>query len=198
MNFSIFDRLLRRQPVVDAFDPNLQILMLPPEREFLSAFIFSVAPERVLEIGTHQGGSAAVIVASMNRLDAGALTCIDPDPLIAKELWQFLRRRATLIRDRSPDAIPQILREGDKFDIAFIDGDHSFDGVCADVDGVFPVLKCGGYILFHDAHFPDVARAIEQKLAQHSDLIDCGLVSTAYTTDDAGNRWGGLRLLRSR
>jgi predicted O-methyltransferase YrrM len=191
-------RLLRRQTVEEAPDPGSRILMLAPEREFLSAFIYSVAPKRVLEIGTHQGGSAAVIVTSMNRLNSGVLTCIDPDPLIAKDLWQFLCRRTTLIKDRSPGAIPLVSEEGDKFDIIFIDGDHTFDGVCADIDGALPVLRSGGYILFHDAHFPDVERAINKKLAQSSNLIDCGLVSTGYTTDEAGNRWGGLRLLRSK
>ena len=38
---------------------------------------------------------------------------------------------------------------------AFIDGDHSFEGVLGDLLAVAPVLDAGGYFVLHDV-FPDI------------------------------------------
>lgn len=37
-----------------------------------------------------------------------------------------------------------------EFDLAFIDGDHSYDGVHADFDAYAPMVRRGGIIAFHD------------------------------------------------
>ena len=38
-----------------------------------------------------------------------------------------------------------------KFDLIFIDGDHSYAGVKADTDLVLPFMEKGGLVLFHDS-----------------------------------------------
>ena len=38
----------------------------------------------------------------------------------------------------------------EKFDIIFIDGDHSYEGVKKDYDNSLPLLNNNGYIIFHD------------------------------------------------
>jgi predicted O-methyltransferase YrrM len=38
-----------------------------------------------------------------------------------------------------------------QIDLVFIDGDHSYQGVKRDYEQVFPFVKNGGHILFHDA-----------------------------------------------
>ena len=37
-----------------------------------------------------------------------------------------------------------------KFEVIFIDGDHSYEGVKRDFESSLPLLKDGGYVIFHD------------------------------------------------
>ncbi len=48
------------------------------------------------------------------------------------------------------------------FDFAFIDGDHSYDGVKKDFDKVFPRMKKDGIISFHDNSeaFPGIQKIV--------------------------------------
>lgn len=58
---------------------------------------------------------------------------------------------------------------GKKFDVIFIDGDHSYNGVKADIDLVIPHAKKETLIIFHDiacAHVPGVQQAYEETLKQ--------------------------------
>jgi predicted O-methyltransferase YrrM len=52
--------------------------------------------------------------------------------------------------------------------LAFIDGDHSYDAVCQDINEVEKVLMPGGWICFDDAfsHYEGVNRAIQDKIIQ--------------------------------
>ena len=47
----------------------------------------------------------------------------------------------------------------DFFDAVYIDADHSYDGVLADLRGAARVTRTGGFLLGHDYH-GDVARAV--------------------------------------
>ncbi|HEY8133602.1 MAG TPA: class I SAM-dependent methyltransferase, partial [Thermoanaerobaculia bacterium] len=49
---------------------------------------------------------------------------------------------------------------------AFIDGDHSYDAVCRDIDAVHRFLAPGGWIAFDDAFssYDGVSRAIEDRI----------------------------------
>ena len=38
------------------------------------------------------------------------------------------------------------------YDILFIDGDHSYEGVKNDTINYIPIVRVGGYIVFHDTH----------------------------------------------
>lgn len=55
---------------------------------------------------------------------------------------------------------------GFKARLAFIDGDHSYDAVCRDIEHVEQVLLPGGWICFDDAfsHYDGVNRAIEDRI----------------------------------
>jgi len=50
--------------------------------------------------------------------------------------------------------------------LAFIDGDHSYDAVCSDIEQVEKALLPGGWICFDDAfsHYDGVNRAIQDKV----------------------------------
>jgi len=173
--------------------------MSMPERVLLYGIVAGLAPERTLEIGTFLGGSALIIAAALDDVDAGSMWCVDPEPRVEPADWSRIAHRATMVAQPSPAALAEARSEaGAGFDFCLIDGDHSRDGVWRDIEGTLPVLADESWILFHDAHFHEVREAIDEALAAHPEqLHDAGLVSAHSTTDDNGVMWGGLRLVRA-
>jgi predicted O-methyltransferase YrrM len=47
-------------------------------------------------------------------------------------------------------------------DFVFIDGDHSYASVCADLAAWYPVVRNGGILAGHDIHYPEVRRAVDE------------------------------------
>jgi hypothetical protein len=177
-----------------------KVLMQPAERLLLFSLVRALRPTRVLEIGTHKGGSAMIIVAALDDVGAGSLVCIDPEPLVAEEDWNRVAHRAILLPGGSPDVLEEALAVSDgPIDFAFIDGDHGYAGVVRDIVGVVPLMADGGYLLFHDAHFCEVRQAIDFCLQRFGGrLLDCGMLSVEQNpeADRPDVVWGGLRLLR--
>ena len=86
-----------------------------------------------------------------------------------------------------------------KFDFALIDGNHTYDFVTRDIAGVLPLMADKSYLLFHDGHYPDVKRAIDDAVSTYPELSDCGLLSvepTVLEQDGQQVTWAGLRLLK--
>ena len=177
--------------------------LLMPERLLLYGLVYGLKPAVCLEIGTFHGGSSLLICAAMDDSDFGRLVCVDPNPKIATADWEKISHRASLVRASSPEALPQAVElAGQPFDFAFVDGDHSYEGLQRDIEGLLPLLAPDAYLLCHDCFYPDVRRAIDDALSRHADrLIDCGVLSAQVsrlrqgeTTED----WAGLRLVRFR
>lgn len=176
------------------------VLMQPAERLLLFSLVRALRPSRLLEIGTHKGGSAMIIVAALDDIGAGSLVCIDPTPLVSEENWGRIAHRATLLTGSSPEVLEEALAvAGGSIDFAFIDGDHGYAGVVRDIRGVLPILADGAYMLFHDAHYREVRQAIDFSIRRQSGrLVDCGMLSVEENPEPGRDDvvWGGLRLLR--
>jgi predicted O-methyltransferase YrrM len=177
------------------------VLMSWSERVVLYSTVFGLRPRRSLEIGTHKGGSATIIIAALDDIGAGSLICVDPNPVVAPETWDKISHRATLLSGNSPEILSRAKEAaGGSFDFALIDGDHSLEGVVRDIEGVLPLLADQAFLLFHDAHFDPVKDGIDRMLSKHrARLVDCGMVSVERTEDPDGQPrvcWGGLRMLR--
>jgi len=55
----------------------------------------------------------------------------------------------------SRDTIPALMPErADAFDLVLVDGDHSYEGGMADLVNVWPLVKPGGAVVFHDITHP--------------------------------------------
>lgn len=170
-----------------------------PERVLVYGLTYGVRPQRVLEIGTFQGGSARIMVAAMDDYNGGKLYCVDPNPRMTPETLAKISHRATIIAGPSPEALLEAEKlAGAKFDFALIDGDHSYEGVVRDIEGTLPVLLPGTQILFHDAHYEPVQRGIDDMKAKYPSLSEVGMLSTFGTPDkeNPGIVWGGIRVLR--
>jgi predicted O-methyltransferase YrrM len=172
------------------------------ERLLLFTLVFCLRPQRYLEIGTLEGGSALIVAAALDALDSkGRIFCVDPAPKVASEHLARLQARATFLQSHSPGILPQALRlAGGPFDLVLIDGDHTYAGVLGDAHAVLPCTRPGSYILFHDGFHPDVRRAIDDFVMAHGqEVVDLGLLTREVTihVDEAGGevKWGGLRLV---
>jgi len=180
------------------------VWMTPGERLVLYALIVGIRPRCVLEIGTLFGGSAMIMCAAFDCLGTGRMVCVDPEPQIAPDTWAMIEHRAALVDQASPNALGTARQvAGEPFDFAFVDGDHAYTSVLADVEATLPHLAKGACLLFHDANNLAVRDAIDRSLADHpGELADAGMVSVEATTKggefENGQEvlWTGLRLLR--
>ncbi len=181
------------------------VWMSRAERLLVYTLTFTLRPSRYLEIGTFQGGSALVVAAALDALGSdGKLVCVDPTPKITSEHWAKLEHRTTLLTGYSPAILPKAVEAaGGLFDFVLIDGDHSYNGVVRDANGVLPYVANNAYLLFHDSLFPDVARGLQDFADKHADqVVDFGTLTREVTYQEAEDgsriRWGGLRLMQVR
>lgn len=175
-----------------------QSWMTMPERVLLYAVVAGLKPQHTLEIGTFLGGSALIIAAALDDVDAGDLWCVDPEPRVEEADWARIAHRATMVAAPSPQALTDARAQaGGPFDFALIDGDHSLEGVRRDIAGTLPVLADEAHVLFHDALYHEVRDGIDEALAAHpGELHDAGMLSTHASVDENDVTWGGLRMLR--
>ena len=121
-----------------------------------------------VEVGAHKGRSAAYlleqIAASGKAIDVEA---IERDPAIFAELVENLRgARGLLLRNiASLDAAADFPDGSLAF--VFIDADHSYAAVCADISAWLPKVKPGGVLAGHDysaTDWPHCFRAVNDTL----------------------------------
>jgi predicted O-methyltransferase YrrM len=60
----------------------------------------------------------------------------------------------------SETALPRFLAEGRTFDLAFVDGNHRFDGVFLDLVYLGRLVRPGGIVVADDCQLPSVRRAV--------------------------------------
>jgi len=124
----------------------------------------------VVEIGCYLGASTCYLAAGLTHRN-GHLTCIDTwqnetmpggtrDTFLEfRENTAPLASMITCVRKRMADVEAADLPN--TCSLAFIDGDHSFDAVSADVSRISHCVPEDGIVAFHDAvWFPGVSRAI--------------------------------------
>jgi len=181
------------------------VWMTRAERLLLYTTVFTLRPSRYLEIGTLKGGSALIVNAAMNALNSdGKIVCLDPKPQIAPEHLEILQPRTTVITGYSPQDLGAAQDAGGgPFDFVLIDGDHSYDGLMRDANGVLPYVADGAYLLFHDSLFTEVSRGLHDFSRQHANILtDFGTMTREVThqklEDGSHLQWGGIRMMQVR
>lgn len=153
----------------DEYSPDANLDDLPEDRNYSTAWfdVSSAAtwdmflPKRInnaLEIGSFEGRSANWL---LTHRDVGHLTCVDPftlndDPCSdagdysarfdRNVMQQF--NQVTKVSGCSPDAVPD-----GEYDLAFIDGEHSYEQTMLDLERVWPMLTPGGLMIVDDIAF---------------------------------------------
>lgn len=109
----------------------------------------------IVEIGTYQGGSAAILAAANNTI----IYTIDPDAKIIKieglDNIQFIKGTSEEI----------VVTWEKPIDMLLIDGSHFYKDVAMDILNWVPKVKEGGIICFHDyGSHTDVTIAVNEAL----------------------------------
>jgi predicted O-methyltransferase YrrM len=71
-----------------------------------------------------------------------------------------VRDLVELHAEESQIVLPRLLAEGRRFDLAFVDGNHRFEGVFLDLVSAGRLLAEGGVVFVDDAQLAGVAKAI--------------------------------------
>ncbi|MFN0134641.1 MAG: class I SAM-dependent methyltransferase [Phycisphaerae bacterium] len=117
-------------------------------------------PDRhVIEIGSFQGRSTAVLAAAMEDVQSrGLLVSVDPNELspaqatvAAANVATFDAGKRLVQVQRRSNALGGIFADS-AFGLAFIDGSHDFDDVRRDFEMCDRLLAPGGVLLLHDVY----------------------------------------------
>jgi predicted O-methyltransferase YrrM len=95
--------------------------------------------------------------------------------------------------EASEIALPRFLAEERRFDLAFVDGNHRFDGVFLDLAYLGRLVRPGGIVFIDDYQLPAIARATSfwltnlgwktEELSPADDLHQWAVLRTSDTRD---------------
>ena len=169
----MIERLVRDGTAVARSDGTLHDLFpvaaSAAESEALRGWILREGATRTIEIGLGYGISALhVCEGLLENADEARARHVAIDPYQAARFadcgLQFLEEAgvAGLVEhhpDESQIALPRFLDEARSFDLAFVDGNHRFDGVFLDLVYLGRLVRPGGIVFLDDYQLPAVARA---------------------------------------
>ncbi len=137
-----------------------------------------------VEVGVHRGETSALLLREFSRL---SLFMVDPwatygadDPYrvsgdscarlsraeqqqnleAAQQATEFAKFRRSIVRLTSVMAARDFGRSSNRFDFAFIDGDHTLEAVRQDIVGWWPLVRSGGVLAGHDIDHPRDRRGL--------------------------------------
>ena len=138
-----------------ALEGGLRLQQNPYELAALILLLRERVPIReYLEIGSASGGNGRFLYES---LGFGRFTSVDdgghPDASLQRENFSKIPPFRQFLGDSHSEAAREYLAtqfpERD-IDVAFIDGDHSYEGVSQDIELVRPFCGSGAWMVFHD------------------------------------------------
>lgn len=138
------------------------------EAGLLRDLVVKCGAKNTLEVGMGTGLSGSHICWGLLKNGGGQHTAIDPYQQgpdwnglgLALRDHLGLQGMFDWVCERSDQALPAMVREGRQFDFAFIDGNHRFEGALVDFYYVDQLISVGGVVLFDDADWPSVRRAV--------------------------------------
>lgn len=151
------------------------------EGKFLETTIRKLKYKNILEVGMAFGISAMFMTSALPS--DGKLTSIDPFQMtqwsgygvnLIKQIG--LESKHELIEKKSYEALPELLKKKEKYDMIFIDGWHTFDYTLVDFFYSDLLLKVKGIIIIDDALHSGVAKCVRyiQSNYHHYRKIETG------------------------
>lgn len=172
------------------------------------AIVKGMAPLRVLEIGTSRGGtlfllcrhahpSARVFSLDLPGGTGGSGYALYRIPLY--KAFALPNQKLHLLRgDSHQEAMAATIKHmlgNHQFDLLFIDGDHSYEGVRRDYDLYAPLVRQGGIIALHDiaAHPLESAVGVPRFWSE----MKIGRLSAEFV-EDRNQGWGGIGIIYAK
>ena len=166
----VIERLVRDGTAVARSDGTLHdifpVAVYAAEGEALREWVLREGATRTIEIGLGYGISALYICEGLlGNADSTQHVALDPYQAtrFAGCGLQVLEeaRVAEMVElhaEESQIALPRFLGEARRFHLAFVDGNHRFDGVFIDLVFLGRLLRSGGIVFVDDYQLPAVAR----------------------------------------
>jgi predicted O-methyltransferase YrrM len=168
----VIERLLRDGTVVARSDGTVHhlfpVAIGAAEGEALREWVTREGATQTIEIGLGYGISALFACEGLLRTGGPAASHVVVDPYQATRFancgLQVLEDAgvAPLVEHHAEEsqlALPRFLAEGRRFDLAFVDGNHRFDGIFVDLAYLGRLLRPGAIVLVDDYQLPAIARA---------------------------------------
>lgn len=131
-----------------AIFPEEYIRMCPWEATYVYN-VACMARTGIVEVGRFHGGGTLLLSGP----DTAPVHSVDIDPQNDELLKSYIEKHNIKnIHLHIADSTDPSLSHEIDYDVLFIDGDHSYDGVMADMKAWYPRLKKGGHMVFHDAY----------------------------------------------
>jgi predicted O-methyltransferase YrrM len=118
---------------------------------------------RTIETGLGYAVSTLFICEGLLENGAGARhVAMDPYRSVELETLEEagVRDLVEFHAEESQIVLPRLLAEGRRFDLAFIDGDHRFEGVFLDLVYCGKLLEPGAVVFADDMQLPAIRRAV--------------------------------------
>jgi predicted O-methyltransferase YrrM len=197
---SVIERLVRDGSAVARSDGTLHsifpVAVYAAEGEALRELVLREGAIRTIEIGLGYGISALHICEGLLGNADPAARHVALDPYQATRFancgLQFLEEAgiAEMVEhhaEESQIALPRFLGEARRFHLAFVDGNHRFDGVFVDLVFLGRLVRAGGIVFVDDYQLPAVARAVSFC------LTNLGWRLEEVSAADDLHRWAVLR-----
>jgi predicted O-methyltransferase YrrM len=168
----VIERLVRDGTAVARSDGTLHdlfpVAVYAAEAGALRDWVLREGATQTIEIGLGYGISALHVCEGLLGTAGPAGRHVALDPYQATRFadlgLQFLEEAgvAKMVEhhvEASEIALPRFLGEGRRFHLAFVDGNHRFDGVFLDLVFLGQLLRPGGIAFVDDYQLPAVARA---------------------------------------
>jgi predicted O-methyltransferase YrrM len=196
----VIERLVRGGTAVARSDGTLHsifpVAVYAAEGEALREWVLREGATRTIEIGLGYGISALHICEGLLGNADPVARHVALDPYQATRFadcgLQFLEEAgiAQMVEhhaEESQIALPRFLDEARRFHLAFVDGNHRFDGVFLDLVFLGRLVRAGGIVFVDDYQLPAVARAASFC------VTNLGWTLEEVSTADDLHRWAVLR-----
>ena len=196
----VVERLIREESVVAHTDGSVHrlfpVAIGEEEARALRDLVVSEHAVMTIEIGLGYGMSALSICEGLctNGQESARHVVVDPhqSTRFADLGLQSLEEAgfADMVEHHAEESLvtlPRLLAEGRQFDLAFVDGNHRFDGVLVDLVYLGRLVRSGGLVFLDDYQLPAVARAVSFFQA------NLGWTLEQVSATDALHQWAVLR-----
>jgi predicted O-methyltransferase YrrM len=169
---AVLDGLLRDGTAVARSDGSLHrlfpVAVSAAEGEALRAWVERVGARRTIDVGLGYGLATLFVCEGLLANGGGGVGHVAVDPHQATRFagcgLQLVEEAglAGLVEHHAEESqivLPRLMAEGRSFDLAFVDGNHRFDGVFLDLVYLGRLVRPGGIVFVDDHQLPSVARA---------------------------------------